>query len=143
MISKNIMKLRKKYNFSQEEVAEKIGVTRQTIAKWENGESIPDVIHCNTLAELFDVSLDTLVNFEEGEDGRSEMPPKGKYMFGMVKVGDKGQIVIPVEARRVFHINPGDSLVVLGDIEHGLALLNTNLFIEFFEKIQKGEGEKK
>lgn len=39
MISENIVKLRKKYNFSQEEVAEKIGVTRQTIAKWENGVS--------------------------------------------------------------------------------------------------------
>ena len=40
MISENIVTLRKKYNFSQEEVAEKIGVTRQTIAKWENGESV-------------------------------------------------------------------------------------------------------
>ena len=39
MISENIVTLRKKYNFSQEEVAEKIGVTRQTIAKWENGVS--------------------------------------------------------------------------------------------------------
>lgn len=40
MISENIMKLRKKLGFSQEEVAEKIGVTRQTIAKWENGGSL-------------------------------------------------------------------------------------------------------
>ena len=38
MISENIVKLRKKYNFSQEDVAEKIGVTRQTIAKWESGD---------------------------------------------------------------------------------------------------------
>lgn len=40
MISENIVKLRKKYNFSQEDVAEKIGVTRQTIAKWESGGSL-------------------------------------------------------------------------------------------------------
>ena len=93
MISENIVTLRKKYNCSQEEVAEKIGVTRQTIAKWENGESVPDVIHSNALAELFDITLDTLVNYENGKDGIDEVPPKGKYIFGTVTVGDKGQIV--------------------------------------------------
>lgn len=40
-------------------------------------------------------------------------------------MGDKGQIVIPVKARWIFNIKPGDSLVVLGDDERGLALLNT------------------
>ena len=69
MISENIMKLRKKLGFSQEEVAEKIGVTRQTIAKWENGDSIPDVVHSNALAELFDITLDDLVNFKGSEPG--------------------------------------------------------------------------
>ena len=73
MISENIVKLRKKHKFSQEEVAEKIGVTRQTIAKWENGESVPDVIHSNALAELFDVTLDSLVNFQESEEGMKEV----------------------------------------------------------------------
>lgn len=48
MISENIVKLRKKHKFSQEEVAEKIGVTRQTIAKWENGESVPELSLCNS-----------------------------------------------------------------------------------------------
>lgn len=143
MISENIVTLRKKYNFSQEEVAEKIGVTRQTIAKWENGESVPDVIHSNALAELFDITLDTLVNYENGKDGIDEVPPKGKYIFGTVTVGDKGQIVIPVKARRIFDIKPGDSLVVLGDEERGLALMGTDFFIEGFGKIQESEGKKK
>lgn len=143
MISENIATLRKKYNFSQEEVAEKIGVTRQTIAKWENGESVPDVIHSNALAELFDITLDTLVNYENGKDGIDEVPPKGKYIFGTVTVGDKGQIVIPVKARRIFDIKPGDSLVVLGDEERGLALMGTDFFIEGFGKIQESEGKKK
>lgn len=143
MISENIVTLRKKYNFSQEEIAEKIGVTRQTIAKWENGESVPDVIHSNALAELFDITLDTLVNYENGKDGIDEVPPKGKYIFGTVTVGDKGQIVIPVKARRIFNIKPGDSLVVLGDEERGLALMGTDFFIEGFGKIQESEGKKK
>ena len=53
----------------------------------------------------------------------SEFPPKGKYMFGMVKVGDKGQIVIPAKARKIFNIKPGDNLVILGDENAGLAIL--------------------
>ena len=142
MIGENIMKLRKKYNFSQEEVAGKIGVTRQTIAKWENGESVPDVVHSNALAELFDITLDSLVNFDESVDGMVDLPPRGKHMFGMVTVGDKGQIVIPVKARKIFNIKPGDSLVVLGDEERGLALMGTDFFVRGFEKIQEGYGEK-
>ena len=122
MISENIVKLRKKHKFSQEEVAEKIGVTRQTIAKWENGESVPDVIHSNALAELFDVTLDSLVNFQESEEGMKEVPPKGKHIFGSVTVGEKGQIVIPKEARQVFGLSPGDCLLVLGDEENGIVL---------------------
>lgn len=48
------------------------------------------------------------------------VPPKGKYIFGMVKVGDKGQIVIPAKARKIFEINPGDNLIVLGDEGQGI-----------------------
>ena len=48
--------------------------------------------------------------------------PKGKHVFGTVKIGDKGQIVIPKEARLVFGLSPGDSLLVLGDEENGIVL---------------------
>ena len=51
------------------------------------------------------------------------IPPKGKHIFGMVKVGDKGQIVIPAKARKIFDINPGDNLIVLGDEGQGIALI--------------------
>lgn len=47
--------------------------------------------------------------------------PEGKYAW-TVKVGEKGQIVIPKEAREVFCINPGDTLIVLGDKNQGLAI---------------------
>ena len=48
--------------------------------------------------------------------------PKGKHVFGTVKIGEKGQIVIPKEARQVFGLRPGDSLLVLGDEENGIVL---------------------
>ena len=51
----------------------------------------------------------------------------GKYIFGVVKVGDKGQIVIPKDARNLYNIKPGDALIMLGD-ERGIALLKTELF---------------
>ena len=51
----------------------------------------------------------------------------GKYLFGVVKVGDKGQIVIPRDARKVYGINPGDALLILGD-ERGMAMLKTEIF---------------
>lgn len=52
----------------------------------------------------------------------------GRYIFGVCKVGEKGQIVIPKEARDVFDIKPGDSLLMLGDINQGIALVKTDIF---------------
>ena len=126
MISANITSLRKKKGLSQEALADKIGVSRQTVAKWESGESAPDVVHCDAMAELFDVTLDALVH-DEMEAGP---PPQGRYIFGTVTVGDKGQIVIPVKARRVFNIKPGDDLMVLGADNQGLALVRADFFLE-------------
>ena len=51
----------------------------------------------------------------------------GKYIFGVVKVGDKGQIVIPKDVRNMYNIKPGDSLMLLGD-EKGIAMLKTEIF---------------
>lgn len=51
----------------------------------------------------------------------------GKYIFGVVKVGDKGQIVIPKDARKMYNINPGDALLLLGD-KNGMALVKTEIF---------------
>ena len=51
----------------------------------------------------------------------------GKYIFGVVKVGEKGQIVIPRDASKVYDIKPGDALLLLGD-QKGMALVKTQLF---------------
>ena len=48
--------------------------------------------------------------------------PEGKYAW-MVKIGEKGQFVIPKEAREMFELHPGEEIIVLGDAERGLAIL--------------------
>ena len=136
MISKNLLFLRKRANLSQEALAEKLDVSRQTLAKWENGESVPDIVHCDRLAELFDISLDDLLHNELDKTG---LPPRGRYVFGTVTVGEKGQIVIPVKARRIFHIQPGDNLMVLGDINQGLALVSADFFLEIAQQMKEGK----
>jgi AbrB family looped-hinge helix DNA binding protein len=62
---------------------------------------------------------------------------KDKFLFGVCKVGEKGQIVIPKEARKVFNINPGDSLLLVGDTKKGLALVKTEIFTAFAEETLK------
>lgn len=65
------------------------------------------------------------------------MPPKGKHIFGLVTVGDKGQIVIPAKARKIFNISPRDELIVLGDESSGLALMKAKDFLNFAETVRK------
>lgn len=60
---------------------------------------------------------------------------KTKHLFGSVKVGERGQIVIPKEAREIFDIQPGDILLVLGDVERGIALVKADTLREFARQI--------
>ena len=130
MISMNLKTLRKINNYTQEEVAENINVSRQSVAKWENNESVPDINSCAKLAKLYNVTLDNLVNYSEEKSGIA-IPPKGKHFFGSVTVGERGQIVIPKEARELFGINTGDKLLVLGDEEKGIAIVHQRNLINF------------
>lgn len=140
MIARNILKLRRAAGLTQEQVAERIGVARQTVAKWENGDSLPDIESCSRIAEIFDVSLDDLVNYSGGDTVAGPLPPKGKYVFGAVVVGERGQIVIPRRARKIFDIKPGDTLVMLGDIERGLAMVKEDGLLEMLGYSRKEEN---
>ena len=61
----------------------------------------------------------------------------GKYIFGVVKVGERGQIVIPKEAREQYEIKAGDSLMVLGD-DKGIAMLKTEVFQAIINQAMEG-----
>ncbi|MGN0424439.1 MAG: helix-turn-helix domain-containing protein [Acetatifactor sp.] len=125
MFKDNLAALRKLHGFSQDELADRIGITRQTMSKYETGESLPDIEKCKLLADIFGTTVDDLINYDTGDSENLglNVPPKGKHVFGLVKVGDKGQIVIPAKARKVFDINPGDNLLVLGDEGQGIAII--------------------
>lgn len=62
---------------------------------------------------------------------------EGKYIFGVVKIGDKGQIVIPIDARKLYDLKPGDALLVLGD-QRGIALLKTEIFQQAIDQAMEG-----
>ena len=137
MFKDNLIQLRKLHQMTQEDLAEVAGVSRQAIAKWEAGESTPDIEKCRLLAEAFDVSLDDLVNHEPEDNLGLGVAPKGKHLFGLVTVGDKGQIVIPAGARKVFEISPGDKLVVLGDEGQGMALMKADHFLSLANMVKE------
>ncbi len=62
---------------------------------------------------------------------------EGKYIFGVAKVGDKGQIVIPRDARRIYDIKPGDTMMILGD-QKGIAMLKTEVFQNIIDQAMEG-----
>lgn len=71
--------------------------------------------------------------------------PEGKRFYGAITVSDRGQIVIPAEARRDFNIEVGDKLLVLGDLEQGLALIKASDLLEkspwMFSILMSGDAE--
>ena len=138
MFKDNLVTLRKYKGLTQEDVADKVGVSRQAVAKWESGETLPDLDKCKILADMFEVSLDDLANYKAEENMGFGVPPKGKHIFGVVTVGDKGQVVIPAEARKIFNIEAGDKILVLGDEGQGIALVKTDGFLQMYNGIRGG-----
>ncbi len=136
MFRDNLIQLRKMHKLTQEDIAEKVGVSRQAVAKWESGDSIPDIDRCRMIADLFNVTLDDLVNYNPENTEGLLPPPKGRYLFGIVTIGEKGQIVIPAKARKIFSLQPGEKLVVLGDESQGLALMKADGFLSLADRIR-------
>lgn len=123
MFKDNLLMLRKAAGLSQEELAGKAGhLAPEHFPNMKPAESLPDIEKCRMIADVFNVSLDDLVTYEPDGTGLG-IAPKGRHMFGVLTVGEKGQIIIPAKARRIFNIHPGDSLILLGDEAQGLALI--------------------
>ncbi len=128
MLKENLVILRNIHGYSQEEIAEKINISRQAYAKWETGATVPDIEKCSLLAAVYGVTIDSLIKAETA-DGIGTIPPapKGKNIWGSVTVSDRGQIVIPKDARDKFGLTGGTRLVVLSD-EEGIALIPAERF---------------
>lgn len=130
VLRKNLVYLRRVHRMSLEEVAEAAGVSRQAVSKWESGETVPDLLNCNTLAELYGVSLDDMLH-QDGTETGVAVGPKGKHIFGTTRLGERGQVVIPKAARDLLDLKAGDLLMVLGDENpgsRGVALVPAEAF---------------
>lgn len=64
--------------------------------------------------------------------------PDGKYVFGTAKVGEKGQIVIPKDAREIYGIKPGELVLLLGD-DKGIAIVKNDLFMKFARHVMSSQ----
>lgn len=119
---------------TQEQLAEKMNVSRQSIAKWENGESVPDVVKCHELAKILGMEIEDIAAAFVNDIEYNH--PKNKYVFGISRIVNH-QIVIPEEALRVFNLKDGDELLVLGDTTQGMALINKKAYDDFVTQLQK------
>lgn len=137
MLKDNLVILRNINGYSQEEIAEKIGISRQAYAKWESGKTIPDIEKCAGLAEIYGVSIDSLIKTEKA-DGIGIIPPlpDGKHIWGSVTINERGQIVIPKSVRDIFGLTGGQRMILLSD-EEGMALLPAETFEEKMRKIME------
>ncbi|RHR10506.1 XRE family transcriptional regulator [Pseudoflavonifractor sp. AF19-9AC] len=78
-LSEKILSLRTQLGLSQEDLAEKLGVSRQSVSKWETGQSVPDLDKLIKLADLFGISVDELVR--EGERPKPPEPPQPQVVY--------------------------------------------------------------
>ncbi|MGN0830976.1 MAG: helix-turn-helix domain-containing protein [Candidatus Ornithospirochaeta sp.] len=135
MVGENIIFLRKRNGMTQEALSERINVSRQTVAKWERGESEPDCSSLMRLSTLFNVTIDALVGNVEEDQKMIGVAPKGKYFFGMAKIGEEGSIVLPQKALEIFNLSVGSELAVLGDEDRGFALVPKKQITDMFSLV--------
>lgn len=118
MLKDNLIILRNINGYSQEEIAEKINIFRQAYAKCESGATVPDIEKCMRIAEIYGVSLDSLVKTETA-DGIHALPPApaGKNIWGSITINERGQ-----------------RLIVLTDDQEGIALVPAEMFESRMQK---------
>ena len=133
LLADKIVTLRKRAGWSQEELAAQLGVSRQSVSKWEAGESYPDIEKCIRLAKLYNVSLDALVNKSISELVKEEAK-NDKYMFGLTKLNENGTIKLPPKAIEIFNLTADDVLLVVGDKNQGIAIAKCGGINDFIDK---------
>ena len=144
MFGENLIKFRRRKRISQKDFAEMIGVTRQTVAKWENNESAPDIYVAKKIAEVLEVTIEEMLESKEVNEELPQYLLEEHYFWGKVVIGSKGEIKLPPDARERFQINVGDEMLVLGDIERGIELLPKDILwkARFRKEIDENDENK-
>jgi len=124
-VSEGLKQLRNMMRMTQEELAEKMNVSRQTVAKWENGESVPDLVRCVELSKIFNLSLDDIASFFIKNENGNQHNFKNKCVIDKCVV-ENNHIVLSEETLKQFNINNGEELLILGDTARGLAFVSKN-----------------
>ena len=134
MLKDNLVMLRNMHGFSQEEIAEKINISRQAYAKWESGATIPDVEKCRLLAEVYGNPVK--VRSEHNAAGSAEIVLRPEA----IEINDQGQLPCKVElscfmgSYQNYHVRVGDTLVKIADncpIGKKTFQVGDNAFISF------------
>lgn len=127
-IADNLKYLRYKNGYTLEAIAEIISVSRQSVAKWEAGDSVPDLINCVKLASLYKLSLDELVNRPLKDAIDSDFVAEEGRICGVIEVSSECTIRIPDSVMEMFDIHCGSKVLLLADKKQGLALVKCSQF---------------
>ena len=127
-IAENLKLLRYTHGYTLEAIAEIISVSRQSVAKWEAGDSFPDIMNCVKLASLYKISLDELVNLPLKDVTIDDFSLENGRICGVLDVSQEGTIPIPDCVMEAFNIHRGDKMLLLADKKQGIALVKCSQF---------------
>lgn len=127
-IADNLRLMRGKHGYTMENLAEIISVSRQTVAKWESGESYPDIMNCMKLSSLYKISLDELVNKPLREVESDDFTSTDNKICGVLDISEKGTIRIPAPVMEMFDLHPGERVLLLADRKQGIAMVKCSQF---------------
>lgn len=127
-IADNLKLLRYKHDYTLEAIAEIISVSRQSVAKWEAGDSVPDVVNCIKLASLYKITLDELVNKPLTDAVAGTFAAKDDRICGVLEISPESTVRIPDPVMEMFDLRCGDRVLLLADRHQGLALVKCSKF---------------
>jgi len=127
-IADNLKLLRYRSGYTLEAIAEIISVSRQSVAKWESGDSVPDIVNCVKLASLYKISLDELVNKPLTAAVSGEFSTGCGRICGVLEISGEGCVRLPDSVMELFDLQPGGKVLLLADQRQGLALVKCSQF---------------
>ncbi len=121
ILGKRIRYFRQLRDLTQAELGEKIGVTRQAVASWEDNKRVPDIMTGRDIAKALDITMEDLTGKDDSE---LPTPIPATYRFlGTVTVEKDGKIKLPKSFLEEMGIKRGDQMLVLADVERGVEFL--------------------